>query len=171
MDTNDFRLLYDFNAWANGHTLDACAGLDAERFLRDLGSSFGSLRDTLAHIYGGEWIWHERFLGRVPTGGLPSAADFPDFDSIRKRLTEMDATLVDYVAALKPEDLGRVVEFKTMTSGVIAAPIAHFLQHLANHGTYHRGQVVTMLRQLGAKPTGTDLIRFYRERAAAGARA
>ena len=40
------------------------------------------------------------------------------------------------------------------------------LQHLVNHGTYHRGQVATMLRQLGAKPIGTDLIIFYRERAA-----
>jgi len=171
MDTNDFRLLYDFNAWANRHTLDACAALDSERFLRNLGSSFGSVRDTLAHIYGAEWIWHERWLGRIPSGGLPGGADFPDFDSIRKRLTEMDATLVDYVAALKPEDLHRVVEFRTMTSGVISAPLAHFLQHLANHGTYHRGQVVTMLRQLGAKATGTDLLRFYRERAAAGASA
>lgn len=169
MDLNDFRLLYDFNAWANRHTLDACAALDAEQFLRNLGSSFGSVRDTLAHIYGAEWIWRERFLGRVPAGGLPGAADFPDFDSIRKRLTEMDATLVDYVAALKPADLNRVVEFKTMTSGVISAPLAHFLQHLANHGTYHRGQIVTMLRQLGAKATGTDLLRFYRERAAAQA--
>ncbi len=166
MDTNDFRQLYDFNAWANRHTLDACSALDAEHFLRDLGSSFGSVRDTLAHIYGAEWIWHERWLGRVPAGGLPKAADFPDFDSVRKRLTEMDATLVDYVAALKPGDLDRVVEFKTMTSGVIAAPLAQFLQHLANHGTYHRGQIATMLRQLGTKATGTDLLRFYRERAA-----
>jgi uncharacterized damage-inducible protein DinB len=62
--------------------------------------------------------------------------------------------------------LDRVVEFKTMTSGVIAGPLAHFLQHLANHGTYHRGQIATMLRQLGTKATGTDLVRFYRERAA-----
>ncbi len=43
------------------------------------------------------------------------------------------------------------------------------LQHLANHGTYHRGQVTTLLRQLGAKPVGTDLIGFYRERAAQAA--
>jgi len=166
MDLNDFRLLYDFNAWANGHTLDSCAALNADQFLRDLGSSFGSVRDTLAHIYGAEWIWHERFLGRVPAGGLPKAADFPDFDTTRRRLTEMDATLVDYVGSLKPEDLSRVVEFKTMTSGVISQPLAHFLQHLANHGTYHRGQVVTLLRQLGAKATGTDLLRFYRDGAA-----
>jgi uncharacterized damage-inducible protein DinB len=53
-----------------------------------------------------------------------------------------------------------------MTSGVISAPLAHYLQHLANHGSYHRGQVVTMLRQLGAKATGSDLLGFYRERAA-----
>jgi uncharacterized damage-inducible protein DinB len=171
MDLNDFRTLYDFNAWANRHTLDACSALSPDQFLRGLGSSFGSVRDTLAHIYGGEWIWHERFLGRVPAGGLPSSADFPDFDSIRKRLTEMDATLVDFVAALKPEDLDRVVEFKSTVFGVIGAPLAQFLQHLANHGTYHRGQVATMLRQLGAKATGTDLLRFYRERAAAGASA
>ena len=43
------------------------------------------------------------------------------------------------------------------------------LQHLANHGTYHRGQVATLLRQLGVKPVSTDLIAFYRERAAAAA--
>ncbi|HUA00935.1 MAG TPA: DinB family protein [Candidatus Aquilonibacter sp.] len=166
MDLNDFRLLYDFNAWANRRTLDACAALDAEKFLRDLGSSFGSVRDTLTHIYGAEWIWHERWAGRTPTGALPKPADFPDFDSIRARLSEMDATLIDYVAALQPEDLRRVVEFKTITAGVISHPLAYFLQHLANHGTYHRGQVATMLRQLGAKPTGTDMTVFYRERAA-----
>jgi uncharacterized damage-inducible protein DinB len=166
MDNNDFKLLYDFNTWANRRTLDACAALDAEQFLRGLGSSFGSVRDTLAHIYGAEWIWHERFLGRVSEGGLPKAADFPDFNSIRAHLTEMDATLVDYVAALKPEDLRRVVEFKTMTVGVISQPLAHCLQHLANHGSYHRGQIATMLRQLGTKATATDLLAFYRERAA-----
>ena len=166
MDLNDFRLLYDFNTWANRLTLEACAALSPDQFLRGLGSSFSSVRDTLAHIYGAEWIWHERFLGRVPAGGLPKAEDFPDFASIRGQLTEMDATLVDYVAALKPEELARTVEFKTMTSGVISAPLAHFLQHLANHGTYHRGQVATMLRQLGTKANGTDLLRFYRDRAA-----
>jgi len=166
MDLNDFRLLYDFNTWANRLTLEACTALSPDQFLRGLGSSFSSVRDTLAHIYGAEWIWHERFLGRVPAGGLPKAEDFPDFASIRGQLTEMDATLVDYVAALKPEELARTVEFKTMTSGVISAPLAHFLQHLANHGTYHRGQVATMLRQLGTKANGTDLLRFYRDRAA-----
>jgi uncharacterized damage-inducible protein DinB len=46
-----------------------------------------------------------------------------------------------------------------------AQPLWQCLQHVANHSTYHRGQITTMLRQLGAKPAGTDLIGFYRERA------
>ena len=48
-------------------------------------------------------------------------------------------------------------------------PIGHILQHLANHGSYHRGQITTLLRQLGASPVNTDMIGFYRERAAAKA--
>jgi uncharacterized damage-inducible protein DinB len=165
MDVNDFRLLYDFNAWANRRTLDACSGLAAELFTRDLGSSFRSLRDTLAHIYGAEWIWLERWHERIPAS-LPTAADFPDFESIRKRLTEMDRTLVDYVAGLTTDDIHRVAEFKTLAGVAYAQPLWQCLQHVANHSTYHRGQVTTMLRQLGAKPVGTDMIGFYRERAA-----
>lgn len=165
MDLNDFRLLYDFNTWANRRTLDTCSGLAPEQFTRDLGSSFPSVRDTLAHIYGAEWIWLERWQGRVPAG-LPKPADFPDFESVRRRLTEKDRDLVDYVASLSPDDLQRVVQFKTTAGVSFSQPLWQCLQHVANHSTYHRGQVVTMLRQLGAKPTSTDLAGFYRERAA-----
>jgi len=161
----DFRNLYDFNAWANRRTLDACATLTPEQFTRDLGSSFRSVRDTLAHIYGAEWIWLERWHSRVPTG-LPSPADFPDFETVQKRLTDIDRDLVDYVASLTADDVQRVIQFKTTAGTAFSQPLWQMLQHLANHGTYHRGQVAAMLRQLGTKAVSTDLIGFYRERAA-----
>ncbi len=165
MNLEDFRLLYDFNAWANNRTLDSCAALSSEQLTRDLGSSFKSVRDTLAHIYGAEWVWLERWHGRVPSG-LPSAADFPDLETLRRRFSEIDRNLVDYVASLTADDLNRVLSIKTSSGATFAQPLWQMLQHLANHGSYHRGQVATMLRQLGAKATGTDLIGFYRERAA-----
>jgi uncharacterized damage-inducible protein DinB len=168
MDVNDCRLLYDFNAWANQRTLGACSEIAPEQFTRDLGSSFPSLRDTLAHIYGAEWIWLERWHKRTPTS-FPTAADFPDFESIRKRLTEMDRALVEYVAELTADDVHRMTEFKTLAGVAYALPFWQYLQHVANHSTYHRGQVATMLRQLGAKPVGTDMTGFYRERAAQAA--
>ncbi len=56
MNDEDLRLLYDFNAWANRRTIEACASLTSEQFIRDLASSFRSVRDTVAHIYGAEWL-------------------------------------------------------------------------------------------------------------------
>jgi uncharacterized damage-inducible protein DinB len=165
VNNEDFRLLYDFNAWANQRTLDVSAALTPEQFTRDLASSFGSVRDTLAHIYGAQWIWLERWHGRIPIG-LPSPADFPDFETVRRRFAEIDRNLVDYAASLNPDDIQRVIEFKTLAGVPISQPLWQMLQHVANHGTYHRGQVTTMLRQLGAKAASTDLIYFYREHAA-----
>jgi uncharacterized damage-inducible protein DinB len=158
--------LYQFNQWANRRMLDACAALTPEQFSRDMGSSFRSVRDTLAHIYGAEWIWHERLHGRSHTG-LPAGTEFPDLTAVRAKLEEMDRTYVDYASKLTPSELARVFQYKTIAGTELSNPQWQILQHLANHGSYHRGQVVTLLRQLGAKAVSTDLIAFYREQAAA----
>ena len=168
MNTDDFRLLYDFNAWANQRTLDACAALTHEQLTRDLGSSFRSVRDTLAHIYGAQWIWLERWHGRIPPA-LPSPVDFPDFETVKRRFAEIDRNLIDYAASLSADDLQRVLDYRTLAGTPNAQPLWQMLQHVANHSTYHRGQVTTLLRQLGAKAQATDLIYFYRERAAKSA--
>jgi uncharacterized damage-inducible protein DinB len=164
MNVEDFRTLYDFNSWANHRTLDACAALTPEQFTRDLGSSFGSVRDTLVHICGAEWIWLERWHGRAPTE-IPTPAGFPDFESVRRRWAEVERNLLDYVASLTQEDIQRVVPVKTFAGVAYAQQLGQCLQHLANHSTYHRGRITTLLRQLGAKPVATDLIAFYRTRA------
>jgi uncharacterized damage-inducible protein DinB len=164
MNVEDFRRLYDYNSWANHRTLEACAALNDEQFTRDLHSSFRSVRDTLVHIMLVEWLWRERWLGRSPDK-YPPASDFPNLESVRQRWAEIERNLLDYVAALKPEDIDRVITHKTTAGVPQSAPLSQMLQHLVNHGTYHRGQVATMLRQLDAKPIGTDLILFYRERA------
>ncbi len=165
MNIEDFRLLYDYNSWANHRSLDACAPLTGEQFTRDLASSFRSLRDTLVHIFAAEWIWLERWHNRLP-GTPPVAADFPDLEAVRRRSAEIDRGLIDYVASLTQEDLQRILNYKTMAGVPQSQPVWQMLQHLANHSTYHRGQVATMLRQLGVKPISTDLIAFYRDRAA-----
>jgi len=71
------------------------------------------------------------------------------------------------VNGLTQADLDRILEYPTLNFGIYKNPLWQSLQHLANHGTYHRGQVATLLRQLGAKPILTDLMHFYRERSTA----
>jgi uncharacterized damage-inducible protein DinB len=169
MTPEEMSQLHDFNAWANHRTIDAAAALTPEQFTMPMGSSFSSVRDTLAHICGGEWVWLERFQGRSPSA-MPDNSRFADLGSLREHWAPIGSELLKFVRGLKQEDLNRVLEYKTMKFGVYKNPLWQSLQHVANHGTYHRGQVTTMLRQHGAQPIATDLMHFYRERSvAAGA--
>ena len=169
MTPEEMRTLYDYNAWANHRQLQAASKLSTEQFLKPLGSSFGSVRDTLAHIYGAEWIWLERFQGRSPSS-LPDISQFNDVAGLQERWEEFEPRLLTFVRGLTQADLDRLMEYKTLKFGVYKNPLWQSMQHLVNHGTYHRGQVTTLLRQLGVEPILTDLMHFYRERAvAAGA--
>ena len=169
MSPDEIRPLFEYNAWANRRSLAAAEKLTAEQFTKSMASSFPSVRDTLAHIYGAEWIWLERFQGRSPAS-LPDTTQFKDVASLRERWNEHESRLLGFVRGLTQSDLDRVIEYKTLKFGVYSNPLWESMQHLANHGTYHRGQVTTLLRQLGAQPILTDLMHFYRECAtAAGA--
>lgn len=164
----DVRTLFTYDSWANWRMLDACAALSLEQFTRDLGSSFRSVRDTLAHIMGAQWIWLERFRGRSPSA-LLNAEDYPDVGRLRTRWADLQRELASYIEGLSVADLERSFDYRDLKGNTHSSVLGHTLQHLANHGTYHRGQVTTMLRQLGAKPVSTDMIGFYRERAAQAA--
>ena len=161
--------LYKYNAWADRRGLEAASALTREQFTKQMGSSFSSIHDTLAHIYGVEWLWLERFQGRSPSA-IPTDPEFADIEKLKASWTAFETRLLNFVRGLTQEDLDRVMEYKTMKFGVYRNPLWQSMQHLVNHGTYHRGQVTTMLRQLGAQPILTDLMHFYREQAgAAGA--
>jgi uncharacterized damage-inducible protein DinB len=161
-------LLVAYDAWANRRVLDACTALSHDQFSRGLGSSFSSVRDTLTHIVGAQWVWLERFHGRIPSG-LPKPEEFPDFASLRSRFEEVERGLASYVELLSPTQLESTIEYRNLKGDPMRNTLWHALQHIVNHGTYHRGQVATLLRQLGVKPASSDLIAFYRERAAAAA--
>jgi uncharacterized damage-inducible protein DinB len=160
--------LYAYDAWANRRTFEACAALTPQQFTQNLGNSFPSVRDTLAHIVGAHFVWLERFHGRVPPG-LLSPSDFPDIASLTAKLNDLQLRLTEYTSGLSTDDLRANFSYRDLKGREHNNMRWHVLQHLANHGTYHRGQITTMLRQLGSKPVSTDLIAFYRERAAAAA--
>ncbi len=166
MNADDIRALYDFNAWANARTIEPCAALSRDEFLRQNGSSFPSVRDTLAHIYGAEWIWLERWQGRRP-GGLPKPEDFADLASLRGKWDATAKQLLEFAHSRTTDDLHAPMTTYTLDGTAYTQPLWQMMQHVVNHGSYHRGQIAAFLRQLGHKPQATDLIRYYRERPAA----
>ena len=153
MTLQDLRTMLDYHYWARDRLLDALQTVAPEQLKRDLGSSFKSIHETIVHTYSAEWAWHSRWQGTSPTALLP-ADQFPDLAAVRDAWTELES------------GIDRVFEYKLLSGQAGATPFWQMLQHVVNHASYHRGQVTTMLRQLGAAPAKPmDMIAFYRTRA------
>lgn len=165
MNLGDILTLYDYNAWANTRTLGAAEALASEPFTRDLGNSFPSVRDTLAHVLGAEWVWLRRWHGESPSRGLP-ASEFSTVASLKDRFAAIERERRAFLETMSEERLTQPLSYRDFAGNAHSLRVVDSLQHVVNHGTYHRGQVTTMLRQLGAKPVSTDLSRFHLERGA-----
>src|SRR4029077_695227 len=104
MQPETIHELYLYNHWANQRSLASVAPLSPEQFTRNMGNSFSSVRDTLAHILSAEWIWLERWLGRSPKSMLP-ASDFPTVEALRQRWATVEQDLSRFLPTLTPERL------------------------------------------------------------------
>ena len=165
MDLAYLRELYGYNRWANAKTLAAVSHLDAAQFQRPLENSFSSVHDTLVHILGAEWIWLERWNGRSPRG-LLSGAELPDLDAIRTRWKQVEEDQRRFLQQLSQPELEKPISYVNSKGETWTYPLWQQMAHVANHSTYHRGQVTTLLRQLGAKAPMTDFLFYYDEQGA-----
>jgi uncharacterized damage-inducible protein DinB len=160
------EMLLDYHYWARDRVLAAAEALTPDQFTRDLGNSFPSVRNTLVHLFSADWVWCTRWEGGSPQAMLDPAT-FPDLASIRAAWIEQEQKVRAVLIQFGENGIGRVIEYRLFSGQASAQPFWQLLQHVVNHGSYHRGQVTTMLRQLGAAPPGSlDLIAFYRERSA-----
>jgi len=149
--------LFAYNYWARDRQLEACAVLNQEQFHRPLASSFSSLRDTLAHMVGAEWVWLERCRGRSPRS-LPSAEEFPTLAAIAEPWRAVELGFREYLTGLHEEALIHPPTYTGLTGETWTYPLWRALLHIVNHQSYHRGQVTTLLRQLTLTPPAVDLL-------------
>ncbi len=160
------RTLFEYNYWARDRTLASADPLTADQLTRGVASSFGSVLDTLIHMHFAEWIWYQRWQGDSPMAG-PDRSGLTSVAALRDAWLPLEAQIRTFVESLGPAGLSRVIEYRTMNGQAGASPYWQMIVHLVNHGGYHRGQVATMLRLLGATPAqSTDMIVFFREQAA-----
>lgn len=172
MNVAQVRELYEFNAWAQRRICDALAALPAEQYLRDLGSSHGGIHGTLCHIVWAEHLWLTRWQGRPPPA-IPQGKDLRSLAEARARWEavegdgdgKVEGGRAPFLRDLTEAQLAATLRIQPTTGGVYVHTYLQTLQHVVDHSSYHRGQIVTLLRQLGARPPSTGLILFYRERA------
>ena len=155
--------LFAYTAWANRRLFTALAALSAEDYKRDLKTSFGSLHGTVAHIVWADDLWLRRWQGAGP----PAVAQGKDLETLaaaQQRWESLAAERARFIGGLTEARLESEIVVKASTGGEFRHRLRETLLHTVDHNTYHRGQLVSMLRQLGQTPPATGLVGYYRSR-------
>jgi uncharacterized damage-inducible protein DinB len=142
--------------------------LTPAQFTQNVTGAYGSIRNTLVHMLSAEWGWLDR-CGGLPRGAALKAGDFPTLESVVTTWNMVEKHVRAFLANLKDDDLGRVVEFTLPQVGTRAALLGDLLEHAATHGVHHRGQVALLVRALGYTPGNVDLLIYDAEKHRVGA--
>ncbi len=159
MNIKEVRFLFDYTEWANHLILDAASKLSEAEIRRDFGVSHRSLYGTLVHMLGAEWIWLERWRGSSPKT-LWREEDYPTLDDLRSRWSQVESERHEYLAGLSDFGLARELSYTNTEGHQLSYSLVRLMQHVVNHATLHRGQVVAVIRQLGHVPPSTDMVFF-----------
>jgi uncharacterized damage-inducible protein DinB len=166
MNVTDIRHLFDYTEWANELAIDAATKLCDEHLRRDFNISHQSIFGTLLHMAGAEWIWWERWNGRSPlkdqAWSLWTEDVCTDVLVLRERWGDLIAQRARFISELDEERLSAELPFNLLSGHASSMRLVDQMQHVANHATMHRGQVVGMIRQLGVDPPSTDLLFYLR---------
>jgi uncharacterized damage-inducible protein DinB len=101
-------------------------------------------------------------MGTSPTA-FPDVSALASVAAVRARWDELWSEQQAFLGSLDDGDATRPVSYRLFNGDPDTRPLGELMRHVVNHATYHRGQIVTMLRQLGKTPPSTDYIRFLRE--------
>ena len=167
MTLQDIRRLHAFSSWASNRIFDGLASLPAEDFTRDMNASHGSIHGTLTHMVGAEKIWLSRMVGN-PDKAMIRPADVPTLADVKKTWEETGFNIAKFMGTLTDRKLQETFPMTTSAGQQLTQGYGDALQHMVDHSTYHRAQIVTLLRQMGHTPPSTSMIAFYRESAKAG---
>jgi len=166
MNLTDAKNLFSYTEWANELAMEAANNLADEHMRRDVGISHKSIFGTLMHMAGAEWIWLERWHGRSPVKAeawsLWSPESCADLALLKERWNQLVEQRTRFVSELDESKLAAELPFKLLSGDPSSMPLVNQMQHVVNHATMHRGQIVGMIRQLGIEPPATDLLFYLR---------
>jgi len=153
-----------YHVWANQLLLDAINQLPEEKQKQKVPSSFKTLYTTLLHMYDAESIWWQRMKLQERVS-IPSENFGGDLKELGSSLLHQNKQWNEWIAHANAHQLEHVFHYQNSKKEQFKQPIYQMLIHVFNHGTYHRGQLVNILRQLGEeKIPGTDFIAWSRRK-------
>lgn len=166
LNKSDILELLQYDRWAKERLLVSLEQMKQEDFEKDLHSSHGGVRGTLLHILNAENAWLRRLRGE--SAQPLDESKLKNLDDFKQEWSRLDGELSALLNELNDRQLEERFDYQDMKGNKYSNPRVWAFQQLLNHFSYHRGQIVTMQRQLGYKPANTDLIGFYREKEKSG---
>jgi len=147
-----------YNQWANEKLVNVVKTQTPELLEKEIASSFNSIKKTILHMADAEYIWHIRLTNGMPDK-IPGKSD-----AGIEALAKMDQLLLDFISSKDENFFKQDTSYKSLKGDPFTSNNFSILWHVFNHGTFHRGQVVTMLRNGGYTGTidQTDFIAFER---------
>ncbi len=158
------KQLAAYNIWANQRLIDVISVLPEEKYRMVVPSSFNSLYDTLLHMWDAESIWWQRMKMQERIT-RPSDNFKGSIKDVSTGLVHQNQQWQDWVNNASDLALDHVFQYQNSKKEMFKQPVYQMLVHIFNHGTYHRGQLVNMLRQVGmGKIPETDFIVWSRKK-------
>jgi uncharacterized damage-inducible protein DinB len=158
MDSRLLRTQLEYSFRASEHTLEALRQVPEEELRRDRGNSHGGLLDTLVHIYCSDRVWASRAVGR-PLTRLAEPGETWSLDILQTGWQQVGRQWLEWSDSV--QDVRAKLAYRNLSGQPLEIELWQMVFHVVNHATYHRGQITTMLRQLGYTPVPTDLHTFY----------
>lgn len=170
-----YQAMARYNQWMNAKVYEADAGLSDPQRKRDLGAFFGSIHGTLNHLLLADRLWLARLTGDregftsrdasgepIPFRGLDQIL-YEEFEDLRRERGRTDDHIDEWVAGFDETALFGTLRYKNSKGTEHAHPMWWAVSHFFNHQTHHRGQLTTLLTQLGEDVGMTDLVMMLRD--------
>ncbi|MFC8561120.1 DinB family protein [Peribacillus frigoritolerans] len=144
--------MYNYHAWANGVIIDRLNELPEHIYHKEIQSGFSSVSKVLSHIYLTDYTWFDIISGISMDEAMASSSELKE-EVEKKSIEEMKKIFIDLYernkALLSTEGMEKKMVVDNPYAGSLETTISESVLHIVTHGSYHRGNIATMLRQMG----------------------
>ncbi len=154
--------MMEFMFWGDRHVLTAACAIIEPEYYAERGFSAGSLHKLLVHTMAAQWVWLSRWKGH-DLRRLEDTTDYPTRESLLKRWPQVHADFSEFILAQTALTLAAPLTYRNTRGDQFTLPLGELILHCLDHGTYHRGQVNSLIKLAGGTPVALNYLQFSLE--------